>query len=131
MKWVIVLRFRASRSIAHHRISSQVSPQKLRQCGQSATHDGMFSYSPAMFIAAMVIRNILLTILPHISQERLLNHHHNAANCLKSYFKIRRKKIQYVGNASQHITCDFDVSQEFWNVPPWVFSIASCGWAYK
>ena len=30
----------------------------LGQCSQSATHDGMFSYSPAMFIAEMVIRNI-------------------------------------------------------------------------
>ena len=35
-----------------------LSPQKSQQCGQSASHDGMFLYSPAMSIAAMVIRNI-------------------------------------------------------------------------
>ena len=40
-----------------HRRPSQVSPQKSQQCGQSATQDGMFLYSPAMPIAAMVIRN--------------------------------------------------------------------------
>ena len=32
-------------------------------------------------------------------------------------------------NTSQHIACDFDVSQELWNVPSWVYSIAVCGWA--
>ena len=37
---------------------SQVSPLNLQQCSQSATHDGIFSYSPAMSIAAMVISNI-------------------------------------------------------------------------
>ena len=47
------------RSIAERRRTSQVSPPKSQQCGQSATHDGMFSLSPAMVIAAMVIRNIL------------------------------------------------------------------------
>ena len=30
---------------------------KSQQCSQSAIHDGMFSYSPSMFIAAMVITN--------------------------------------------------------------------------
>ena len=34
-------------------------------------------------------------------------------------------------NASQHIACDFDVSQEFWNTPSQVCSIAACGWAYR
>ena len=43
--------------IADHRRTSQVSPPKSQQCGQSATHDGMFSLSPAMVISAMVIRN--------------------------------------------------------------------------
>ena len=38
--------------------SAQVPPQKSQQCGQSATHDGMFLYSPAMFIAAMVMKHI-------------------------------------------------------------------------
>ena len=43
---------------ADHRRPWQVSPKKSQQCGQSATHDGMFLYCPAMPIAAMVIRNI-------------------------------------------------------------------------
>ena len=33
-------------------------------------------------------------------------------------------------NTTQHIACDFDVSQEVWNVPSRVYSIASCGWAF-
>ena len=73
MKWIIFLRFGASRSIADHRRSSQVSALKSQQCGQSATHDGMFSYSPGMFIAAMVIRNIQLIILYHIIYHRKLH----------------------------------------------------------
>ena len=32
--------------------------KKWQQCGQSATYDGIFELSPAMFIAAMAIRNI-------------------------------------------------------------------------
>ena len=32
-------------------------------------------------------------------------------------------------NASQHIACDFDVSQALWNVPSQVYSIATCDWA--
>ena len=32
-------------------------------------------------------------------------------------------------NASQHIACDFDVSQQLWNVPSRACSIAACGWA--
>ena len=32
-------------------------------------------------------------------------------------------------NASQHIACDFSVSQELCNVPSRVYSIAACGWA--
>ena len=43
------------RSIADH---CKYLQKKLQQCGQSATHNGMFEHSPAMFIAAMVIRNI-------------------------------------------------------------------------
>ena len=39
--------------IGKHRRTLQVSPIKLQQCGHSATHYGMFSYSPVMFIAAM------------------------------------------------------------------------------
>ena len=34
-------------------------------------------------------------------------------------------------NASQHIACDFSVSQELWNVPSRVHSIATCGWALR
>ena len=34
-------------------------------------------------------------------------------------------------NASQHIACDFDVSQELWNVPSRVYRIAACGWALR
>ena len=44
--------------MAGHRWPSQVSPKISQQCGQSGTHNGMFSSSPAMVIAAMVIRNI-------------------------------------------------------------------------
>ena len=58
IKQGIFLRFEAFRSIADHRRSSQVTPKKSQQCDQSATHDGMFLYSPAMLITAMVIRNI-------------------------------------------------------------------------
>ena len=61
----------ASQTNANHRTPSHVSPLKSQQYGQSATHDGIFSYSPAMFIAAMVIRNTLLTILTHISYGSL------------------------------------------------------------
>ena len=83
IKWAISLRFWASRSIADHHRSSHVSPLKSQQCGQSATHNGMFSYSPAMLIAAMVIRNIKLRIFIHISHGSLLNPHYNAANRFK------------------------------------------------
>ena len=48
----------ASETIADHRRPSPVSPKESQQCGQSATHDGMSSYSPAIVIAAMAIRNI-------------------------------------------------------------------------
>ena len=41
----------------HHRSSYQ-SPYKLQQFGQSATHNGMFSYSSMICITAMVTRNI-------------------------------------------------------------------------
>ena len=104
MKWLIFLRFWASRCIAHHHIWLQVSPLKSWQCGKSTTHDGIFSYSPAMFIAEMVIRNIQLTILLHIPQESSLNHHHNAGNRLKiGYNKMAElflnpeQKFQHVG----------------------------------
>ena len=36
-----------------------------------ATHDGTFSYSSTLFIAAIVIRNISLIILTHISHKSL------------------------------------------------------------
>ena len=32
-------------------------------------------------------------------------------------------------NASQSIAGDVDTSQELWNVPSQVYSIAACGWA--
>ena len=32
--------------------------------------------------------------------------------------------------ASQGIACDFGASQQLWNVPSWVCSIAACGWVY-
>ena len=66
-----------------HRRPSQVSPPKLQQCGQSQTHDGMFSLSPAMVIAAMAIRNIQLSVSTHISNERTLKAPHFAENHLK------------------------------------------------
>ena len=58
MKWAVFLRFCDSRSIAEHRRTSQVSPEKLQQCGQSTTNDGVCQHSPAILIAVMVIRNI-------------------------------------------------------------------------
>ena len=58
MKWGIFQRFCASRSIPHHPRPLQVSPPKSQQCGQSATRDEMFSYSPEMLIAMTVITNI-------------------------------------------------------------------------
>ena len=60
-----------------------MSLKKLQQCGQSSTHDGKFSYSPAMIIAAMVLGNIELSILSHISLKSLLNPNHNVVNRLK------------------------------------------------
>ena len=54
-------RFPAILSFQKHRRPSQSIegvPIKLQQCGKSATHDGLFPYSPAIFIAGMVIRNI-------------------------------------------------------------------------
>ena len=50
--------FPAILSFYKHRRPSQVSPKKSQQCGKPATHDGKCSCSPAMIIAAMVIRNI-------------------------------------------------------------------------
>ena len=61
--------------MAGRRTSSQLSPQISPQCGQSATHDVMFLYSPAMFIGVMLIRNIKRGILNHISQESILHAH--------------------------------------------------------
>ena len=72
--------FKAFRTIADHRSLSQVSAAKSQQCGQSASHAGMFSYSPAMLIAGIVFTNIKLRNLSHISHESLLNPHYNAAN---------------------------------------------------
>ena len=69
--------------MADHRRPSHVYLKKSQQCGQSATHNGKFSYSPAMIIAAMVLGNIQLSILSHISLESLLDPHHNAVNRLK------------------------------------------------
>ena len=48
-----------------------MSPQKSLQCGQSPTQDGMLSYSMAVIIAVMAIRNIKLTIPSHISHDSL------------------------------------------------------------
>ena len=50
--------------------TSQGSPHKLQQCGQSASHNVMFPYSPVIFITAMSLRNIQLR--GHISHERPL-----------------------------------------------------------
>ena len=58
--------------------------------GQSATHDGMFPYSPAISIAAKAYRNIYLRILTLISHE----------NSLKS----DRKYLRY-SNIGSKITC--------------------------
>ena len=55
MKWA---GFSVILSFQMHCSPSQVYPKKSQQCGQSATYDGLFPYSPAMFIARMVIRNI-------------------------------------------------------------------------
>ena len=41
-----------------HRRPSQVSPKKSQQCGQSATHDGRFPFSPEFSIAGIAYRNI-------------------------------------------------------------------------
>ena len=82
IKQGIFLRFCGVLSIADHRRPSQVSPRKSQQRGQPAAHDGMFSLSPAIFIAAMAIRNINL-ILCHTSHESWSNAHQNAANRLR------------------------------------------------
>ena len=47
------------------------------------------------------------------------------------YSKIGSKNSNMLENAWQHITCDFDVSQVLWNIPSQVYSIATCGWAYR
>ena len=57
-----------------------MSPPKPQQCCQSTTHDGMFSYSPAMLFAAMVIRNNYLRLLPNISDDGALDARSNAVN---------------------------------------------------
>ena len=67
----------------NHRRPSQVSPRKSQQCGQPAAHDGMFSLSPAIFIAVKATRNINLIILCHTSHEGWSNAHQNAANRLR------------------------------------------------
>ena len=64
--------FEVLRSIAHHRKSLQLFPQTSQQCGQFATHDGMFSNSPAMYFAAMANGNIQLIVSIHISNGRAL-----------------------------------------------------------
>ena len=83
MKWAVFLRFLAFRSIADHRRLSQASPEKSQQCGQCATHDDIFELSPAMYIAAMVIRIIKLRNLCHILQDSLSNAYHHAENRLR------------------------------------------------
>ena len=94
-----------------------MSPQKSQQCGQSATHDGMFSSSPAMVIAAMVIRNMELRNYKDISHECVLNGHHFAeirleiGNIRLRYTKIGSKITNMLENAPQSIACDFDTSQ--------------------
>ena len=61
-------------------VCSQVSPSKSQQCGQLPTYDRMFSYSPAMFFAAMAYQAIQLKMMCPISRDRLWNPHHNAEN---------------------------------------------------
>ena len=110
-----------------------MSPPKSQQCGQSATHDGMFPYSPAMLFAAMVIRNNYLRILPNISDDGALDAHSNAANVCQlhikrlRYSKIGTKILRMFNLLSQHIACDFEASQPLLNAPSQVCSIASCG----
>ena len=52
--------------MSHFRAISQTIAgdfQNMQQCGQSAAHDGIFLYSPALRIAAMVVINIQLGFL--------------------------------------------------------------------
>ena len=86
IKWTISLQFRASRSITDHHRSLQVSPSKLQQCGQSAAHDGISPYSPAIYITVMANGNIYLRIMSFILHESLLN-----ADCYaENHLKIRQ-----------------------------------------
>ena len=43
---------------ASQRVARVYLLKKSQQCGQLNSHDGRFPYSPAMLIAALVIRNI-------------------------------------------------------------------------
>ena len=101
----------AFRSITDHRTSSQISPVESQQCGQSATHDRMFSLSLAMVIAAMVIRNFELRNVNHMSHECMLNAHYFAEICLKigpyraEIFQNWERNYRHVGK------CYFDASQ--------------------
>ena len=45
------------------------------------------------------------------------------------YFKIGSRNSNRLENASHYIACNFDVSQDLWNTPSRVYSIAVCCWA--
>ena len=117
--------FKAFRTIADHRSLSQVSPPKSQQCGQSATHDGMFSYSPAMLIAAIVFRNIQLRNFTML--QTACKSHYKWLRYYKSGIKI----LSMLNFPSQHIACDFYASQLVLNPPSQVCSIATCGLGYR
>ena len=69
-----------------------MSQEKSQQSSQSVTQDAMLLCSPAIFIAAISIRNIQLRISTHMSHDKSSETHHYA----EKRFKIRRKKKEHV-----------------------------------
>ena len=67
-----------------------MSTKKSQQSVESATHARKFSYSPAIFIALMAIKNIQLRILGKMSHGKPLNaHQYIIAYYAESRLKIR------------------------------------------
>ena len=75
-------------SIAAHRMRFSDIAAQMERTIAGVRHRNvwpglMFQHSPAMFIAAMVIRNIYLRNLSAISQDSLSNAHHHVENRLR------------------------------------------------
>ena len=89
-----------------------MSPKNSQQCGQSVTHDAIFSLSPAMVIAAMVIIKILNLVFramhymkAHQMAITMMQTDWKSDNEKDEIFQNRERNYQHVGKciAAHHI----------------------------